>query len=107
MTKMMETQKKSRDAATAKIGEILTADQTGAFEKLTGKPFDFSKITPGPPAGDPPPRPAAPKAEEEAPKKAAPAKNQPKTKTRKPRRTDRRLDAPRSASTAAQVEDNL
>jgi hypothetical protein len=42
--KMMEAQKKSRDEASVKIGEILTAEQKTAFEKLTGKPFDFSKL---------------------------------------------------------------
>jgi hypothetical protein len=82
MTKMMETQKKIRDAATAKIGEVLTADQTAAFEKMTGKPFDFSKITPGPPPGNPPAD-AAPNPEADTPKKEAPAKAQPKTKSRK------------------------
>ena len=56
MTKMMDGQKKFRDAATAKIGEVLTADQTAAFEKMTGKPFDLSKITPGPPPGAQPRR---------------------------------------------------
>ena len=82
MTKMMETQKKLRDTASSKIGEVLTADQTAAFEKLTGKPFDLSKINPGPRPGDPPAD-GAPKAEEDTPKKDAPAKTQPKTKSRR------------------------
>jgi hypothetical protein len=82
MAKMMEVQKKTRDAATAKIGEVLTADQTAAFEKMTGKPFDFSKLTPASPPGNPPAD-AAPKAEADTPKKDAPAKTQPKMKSRK------------------------
>jgi Spy/CpxP family protein refolding chaperone len=82
MAKAMEAQKKIRDAATAKVGEILTTDQTAAFEKMTGKPFDFSKITPAPPPGNPPAE-VAPNTEAGTPKKDAPAKTQPKTKSRK------------------------
>ncbi len=45
--KAIEEGKKVRKAASAKIGELLTADQKAAFEKLTGAPFDFSSIDGG------------------------------------------------------------
>ncbi len=81
MAKMMEGEKKFREAASAKIGEVLTKDQTDAFDKMVGKPFDFSKLNSGPPTAAPPEE-AAPKTDEDTPKKAAPAKSQPKTKSR-------------------------
>jgi hypothetical protein len=42
--RMQEAQQKAREAASTKIGEVLTADQKEAFEKLTGKKFDFAKL---------------------------------------------------------------
>jgi Spy/CpxP family protein refolding chaperone len=89
MAKMMEEQKKNREVASKKIGEVLSPEQTAAFEKMLGKPFDFSKLNFGPPNSKPPEG-EAPKAEEgtakpgeETPKVDAPAKSQPKTKSRK------------------------
>jgi hypothetical protein len=76
--RMMEANKKIRETATDKIGEVLTPEQKQAFDKLIGKPFDFSKAQPGPPPGA-----DTPKAEEEATKKEAPAKSQSKTRSRK------------------------
>jgi Spy/CpxP family protein refolding chaperone len=81
MAKMMENEKKLRDAASAKIGEVLTKDQTEAFDKLLGKPFDFSKLKFGPPEAAPAEE-AKPKTDEATPKKQAPAKSQPKSKSR-------------------------
>jgi hypothetical protein len=52
---MRETMEKIRTTATTKIGEVLTKDQKATFDKLLGKPFDFSTIRPGPGPGGPPP----------------------------------------------------
>ena len=87
LVKVMDEQKKIRAASTQKIAEILTKDQTAAFEKLLGEPFDLAKLNAGPPTADPPSA-AAPSAEaetpkSETPKKDAPAKTQPKSKSRK------------------------
>jgi hypothetical protein len=51
MSKMREEHLKIRETATKKIDEILTEEQKAAFEKMLGKPFDFSKI--GPPGRGP------------------------------------------------------
>lgn len=79
MAKMMEAQKKNRDAALEKIAEVLTKEQSAAFEKLTGEPFDFLKLKFGPP-GEKPPGADTPKDGGDTPKKDAPAKTQPKMK---------------------------
>jgi hypothetical protein len=76
--RMIETQKKSRDEASAKIGELLTAEQKAAFEKLTGKPFDFSKLQGAP--QDAKPAEEGEAKPDDSMKKEAPAKNQPKKK---------------------------
>jgi hypothetical protein len=81
LARFQEVQAKSREEAKTKIGEVLTPEQKAGFEKLTGKPFDFSKIQDGPPTaklGEE----AEPKADEAA-KKAAMSKGQPKSKAKK------------------------
>jgi Spy/CpxP family protein refolding chaperone len=87
--KMMEEQKKTRDTAIEKIGEVLTPEQKAAYDKLIGKPFDFTKIPFGPPGGKPPGE-DTPKAEEGATKDSedmektdAPTKTKATPKTRK------------------------
>jgi hypothetical protein len=65
---MREAQEKIRATATEKIAKVLTKDQSAAFDKMLGKPFDLSKLRPGPgpgrgpgPGGPPPDgAPAAP-----------------------------------------------
>jgi Spy/CpxP family protein refolding chaperone len=52
--KMREAQDKIRTTATEKIDEVLTKDQKASFDKMLGKPFDFSTIRPGPGPGGPP-----------------------------------------------------
>jgi hypothetical protein len=79
--KVQEVQAKSREAANTKIGEVLTPEQKAGFEKLTGKPFDFSKIQDGPAAAKVGEE-AEPKADE-ATKKAETPKGQPKSKAKK------------------------
>jgi hypothetical protein len=75
-TKMREAQEKARKDASEKIGKILTTDQNQAFEKLLGKPFDVSKLRPGPPGGGPqggPPRDAEERPQTKRRRRNAPA----------------------------------
>ena len=58
--KMREAQDTIRKSAIKKIEDILTKDQMIAFDKLLGKPFDFSTIKPGP-GGRPQQKVAAPR----------------------------------------------
>jgi hypothetical protein len=57
--KMREDGEKLRTAATKQVEEVLTKDQRVVFDKLLGKPFDFSTIRPGPGPGGRPRRDAA------------------------------------------------
>jgi hypothetical protein len=82
--RMQEAQKKNRDEASAKIGELLTAEQKTAFEKLTGKPFDFSKLQTA--SAEPKAAEGADAKEDGAMKKDAPAKADSKTKSKKSNR---------------------
>ncbi|WP_083670981.1 hypothetical protein [Singulisphaera sp. GP187] len=49
--KMREAVEKIRTTASEKINEVLNPEQKTAYEKLLGKPFDFSKIRSGGPGG--------------------------------------------------------
>jgi hypothetical protein len=70
---MREAQEKVRATASKKIDEVLTSDQKAAFDKVLGKPFDFSALRPGPMPGGPPE--GAPSTND--------GKTQPKTKSRR------------------------
>ncbi len=74
--KMLEAQKQSRHEAGTKIGAVLTAEQKSAFEKLTGKPFDFTKIDGGQ---------ATPKSTEDAEPKAEPTEKKPEMPKAQPK----------------------
>jgi hypothetical protein len=50
--KIREATEKARTTATKAINEVLTKDQKADFDKMLGKPFDFSTIGPDP--GGPP-----------------------------------------------------
>ena len=46
MEKMMKQQQEIRNAATAKINGVLTAEQKATFDEMQGKPFELSSLRP-------------------------------------------------------------
>jgi hypothetical protein len=46
--KMRQEMEQIRSQAIKQIGSVLTKDQRTAFNKMLGKPFDLSKLAPGP-----------------------------------------------------------